>query len=137
MTSISKITVKIVTSNMDGAGTDGNVYLGLCGREFFLDSSGDDFEKNSNFTYVRGDGSTILNKDGNDPRKPQLNAEDLDKFPAYIRFEPLGGSNSGWNLKSVNVEVAGTGYGINYPAGIWLGEKAGKFCYLKKGRFGE
>ena len=137
MSNIRQIKVNIVTSNVNGAGTDGNVFLGICGREFYLDSSRNDFERNSNFTYVLGVDSNITRKSENDPRSPQLHTEHLRNFPVYIRFEPLGGSASAWNLQYVRVEVGGIEYGINYPGGLWLGDGAGKFCYLKEGLFGE
>ena len=89
-----------------------------------------------NKTYKLGEGANILNKDLNDPRKPQLKSEDLDKFPVYIRLEPAGGSPD-WNLTFVNVEIGGTGYGVLFQTGLWLGQKAGKVCFLRQGRFGE
>jgi hypothetical protein len=128
------IDVTIMTG--DGAGTDGDVYLGICGREFFVDTSRDDFERGSSTTYRLGDGANILNKERNDPRNPQLDSNDLDKFPVYIRFDPSG-SYPDWNLTFVNVELAGTGYGVIFRPGLWLGRKSGKFCYLRQGRFGE
>jgi hypothetical protein len=137
MSDIQKIKVTVKTSNIDGAGTDGNVFLGICGREFFLDSSGNDFEKNSLLTYTFGVDANVTRKNENDPRKPQLRTEHLKDFPVYIRFEPLGGSSSAWNLKYVSIEVEGLDYGISYPTGLWLGDTSGKFCYLKAGKFGE
>jgi hypothetical protein len=136
MPDIKSFSATIQTANVENAGTDGDVYLGICGREFYLDSSADDFERGSNRTYKFGDGANILNKDLNDPRKPQLRSEDLNKFPVYIRFEPSGESPD-WNLTFVNVEIAGTGYGISFPRGLWLGRTAGKTCFLREGRFGE
>ncbi len=136
MADIKSFTVNIVTGNIDGAGTDGDVYLGICGREFFLDSTSDDFEKGANKTYKLGEGANIKNQNLNDPRKPQLISEDLDKFPVYIRLEPSGG-NPDWNITFVNVEIGGTGYGVVFRQGLWLGRRAGKVCFLRQGRFGE
>ncbi len=148
MAEIESIDVTIQTSNIDNAGTDGDVYLGILGREFFLDTSADDFEKGSIRTYRLGDGTNVKSPELNDPRKPQLDTRDLNKnptesdplqnykFPVYIRFEPSG-SGPDWNIASVNVEVGGTGYGAIFPKGLWLGRKAGKICYLREGRFGE
>jgi hypothetical protein len=136
MAAIRKISAKIVTSNIENAGTDGDVYLGICGREFYLDSSADDFERGSNRTYILGDGSNVLNSRENDPRNPQLDSARLDDFPVYIRFEPQG-ENADWNLSFVSVEVAGRNYGVNFQRGLWLGRKVGKFCYLREGKFSE
>lgn len=133
---IKSFTVTIKTGDTEGAGTDGHVYLGICGREFFLDSPANDFERGSTFTFKLGVGANILNKSLNDPAKPQLKSENLDKYPVYIRFEPLD-ERSDWNITYVNVEIAGTGFGIVYRTGLWLGQKAGKICFLKQGMFGE
>lgn len=55
MPQITKIEFHLETSGLSGAGTDGDVYLGICGREFSIDSTKDDFERNSGRTYVLGD----------------------------------------------------------------------------------
>src|SRR5436190_5823803 len=86
---IRTFSVQIITGNRDGAGTDGDVYIGLCGREFYIDSSRsstDDFERGSDRTYTFGDGSNVRFHDDNDPRSPYpINVEDIDLTPAYIR----------------------------------------------------
>lgn len=134
MAAINKIDVTITTADVADAGTDGNVYLGICGREFNLDTSANDFERHSTRTYVLGTGSNVLNKAKNDPTNPQLDSADIDDLPKYIRIE--GGSS--WDLISVCVQVDdGTSYGINFPKGIWLGTSSGKVVHLKKGNCGE
>ncbi|MGE5685841.1 MAG: hypothetical protein ACM3ZS_11990 [Nitrososphaerota archaeon] len=52
MPSISRLSVRIVTRHLTYAGTDGNIYLGICGREFLIDSKEDDFERGSDRTYA-------------------------------------------------------------------------------------
>ncbi len=136
MAAIRSISVQIITSNVENAGTDGDVYLGICGREFYLDSGADDFEQGSNRTYRLGDGANIENSRENDPRSPQLDSDHLDDFPVYIRFEPGGGSPD-WKLDSAVVQVAGRDYGVRFLRGLWLGRKAGKICYLRPGLFSE
>jgi hypothetical protein len=136
MAPINTISVQIVTSNLENAGTDGDVYLGICGREFYLDSGANDFERGSNRIYILGEGSNIENRDANNPRKPQLNTDHLGNFPVYIRFDPQGNSPD-WNLSFVSVEVGGANFGVNLPGGLWLGRKSGKFCYLRRGKFSE
>ena len=136
MADIFSFTVHIVTTDVENAGTNGDVYLGICGREFFIDSSANDFERGAEAIYKFGSGANILNKDLNDPRKPQLRTEDLGKFPVYIRFEPIGASPD-WNFSLVNVEIGGTGFFVLHRKGMWLGRKAGKICFLKEGRLGE
>ena len=88
MPAIEIIDIKIVTGNVSGAGTDGEVYLGICGREFRLDTSGDDFKRGANDIFRLGSNANIKNKERNDPRNPQHRTDDLDKFPVYIRLEP-------------------------------------------------
>jgi len=44
MPNISQIRVFIHTAEDDGSGMDSDVYLGIGGREFFLDTTRDDFE---------------------------------------------------------------------------------------------
>ena len=55
MSAITRILLKIKTANTEGAGTDGNVYLGIGGREFKIDTSTNDFEKNVSQDIVWGD----------------------------------------------------------------------------------
>ena len=136
MATIRSIDVTIHTGDVDNAGTDGDVYLGICGREFFLDSGANDFERGSRRLYRFGEGANIQNSGVNDPRNPPLDSDDLRMFPVYIRFEPQG-SSPDWNLTFVNVEVAGTGFGIILRPGLWLGRTSGKICHLREGRFGE
>ena len=47
---------RLITSNVDNAGTDGDVFLGLGRREFRLDSKEDDYERGSWREYVTGEG---------------------------------------------------------------------------------
>ena len=51
---IDQIRVEITTGRDGGAGTDGDVYLGICGREFRCDTSADDFERGSKREYIFG-----------------------------------------------------------------------------------
>ena len=144
MAPISKIHVEIKTGDMDNAGTDGNVYLGICGREFYLDRDDiDDFERGSRRVYILGgDGANTQNKGENNPENPQLHTTNLpdgvEELPLYIRFEPSGGSPA-WNLEYVVVNVfvgnnKSNEYNRNFGRnGLWLGQKSGKFCYFNKG----
>ena len=51
-----------------------------------VDSSSDDFERSSDQYYAIGKPNTILNYKINDPRKPQIEIEDVKAFPVYIRL---------------------------------------------------
>jgi hypothetical protein len=85
-----------------------------------------------------GTGSNVTNAANNDPRKPQLAAEDADRFPVYIRFEQdltdLDGGE--WNLRDATVHLNGNP-SISYVSqlgreGLWLGRSSGAYLYLKK-----
>ena len=135
MTAIRKLTISVSTSSQSGAGTDGDVYVGFCGREFFLDSSADDFERNSSKTYILGEGSNILNRQFNDPRVPQLQDTDIDLHPVYIRF--VGNSRGdNWNLQrasiSFNDQLLPLYELLLARDGIWMGTRASGVAFLKK-----
>lgn len=107
MAKITGILCQVVTGNINGAGTDGRVFLGIGGREFRLDSSADDFERGSLREYIMGRGPVepppppqirVRNFDQNDPRVGfPLDTENLSKSPVYIRFEPES-SGDNWNV---------------------------------------
>jgi hypothetical protein len=149
---ITQINVDIHTGKQDNAGTDAYIYLGIAGREFCLDTGGNDFEAGSQKVFKLGKESNILNKENNDPRKPQLTTDYLTTslsaspaLPAYIRMVPHG-SKPGWNLSFVKVSVnPGSESELNLlahpPLGnpeatvpvigsLWLGEDCGLYCYL-------
>jgi hypothetical protein len=136
MTAIQQIAVEVNTNNISGAGTDGDVFLGICGREFRLDTSQDDFEAGTIARYLLGEQANIRNEDRNDPRNPQLDTDDLDRFPMYMRFDPVD-SDSDWNVTRVSVDVEGRNYGAFFQKGLWLSQRSGKFFYLREGLFGE
>lgn len=134
MADITRIDVRLVTSNRSGAGTDGDVYIGVAGREFNLDTTANDFERGSDRTYVLGVGANIKNASRNDPRNPQLDTDDVDRFPVYLRFEPRG-SGPNWNLERLDITVNPGPNQIRRRAlvgspDLWLGQDYGKFIYL-------
>ncbi len=145
MASVSGILCQIVTGNVDAAGTDGRVYLGLGGREFRLDSTADDFEKGSWREYILGavpgeldlppPRTRVKNADRNDPCVGlPLDSDGLKRAPVYLRFEPAGATDN-WDLAFAAVLVYGekliTAYTV--PAdfrNLWLGQAMGKILYL-------
>jgi hypothetical protein len=136
MADIETVSVLINTRDVSRGGTDGNVFLGLGGREFRLDTSSDDFEAGSSRTYVLGDGGNVNNKDVNDPRKPQLREESLDLFPVYIRFQPTGGTDN-WNVERVGVTIGSSTFpayeaSLERQGGLWLGIRSGLVLHLFK-----
>ncbi len=139
MPSVNSIHLHIQTGGQSGAGTDGDVYLGLCGREFSIDSTRDDFERGAGREYILGEGANIRNADVNDPRRRRLFTENVAKFPVYIRFQPQSRSDN-WQVQRADVRFNGSlhidwdtvGFVANNPAeGIWLGVRSGLFVHLE------
>jgi hypothetical protein len=142
MSAINKIKVNVKTSKLENAGTDGDIFFAIAGREFKLDSSADDFQKDSDRTYILGkktageSGTSVLNAAENDPHTHFiLDTDDLDRFPVWIRFEPL--TSSDWNLDSVIATVNPGRNEVRYhvldgTGDLWLGQNSGKYCFLKK-----
>jgi len=143
-TPITTFSVQLITGDRSGAGTDGDVYIGIAGREFYIDSSrsaDDDFERGSDRTYVFGAGSNVRFHNENDPRSPyQIFVEDIDVVPAYIRFVPQDRTDN-WNLEEVTVIVNNGDAklqalgALSSPAGspqdnLWLGTHYGLYCSL-------
>ena len=138
MAQIESIHVNIETGDESGAGTDGSIYVGVCGREFHLDTSADDFEHGSSHEYVLGAGSDIVNPAVNDPRKQSLQTEDVESFPIYVRFEP-NNSGDNWNLARAEMSLNNdffprwvTETFISEAEGIWLGQRSGNVVHLRK-----
>ena len=92
MTEISKVTVRVVTGDFDRAGTTGEVYLGLAGMEFKLNSVASvDYERGSDRTYVLGTGA------GTHPSSDAESSDELayagSPFPSSP--PPLAGTRAG------------------------------------------
>lgn len=133
MANISSIHVNMQTGTDADADADGPIYLGFCGREFSIDSSGDDFEKGASKTYVFGQGANVSHASRNDPRNPQLKTEDIEKYPVYIRM----GTNDHWQLKRVTVTINtklfpmwDTAEILGITGKFWLGPTAGMILHI-------
>jgi hypothetical protein len=147
MSAITGILVQVITGEVENAGTDGRVYLGLGGREFRLDSKADDYERGSWREYVLGRGPKepdlpspqvrVEWPEFNDPRVGfAIDTVDLMKSPVYLRFEPEGDSPN-WNAKTVFalVYVGESTFYMSFttPPGfdnLWMGDEMGKIVYL-------
>ena len=138
MAKITSIHVLVITANVDNAGTDGDVYLGLGGREFFLDTAADDFGKGSSRTYKLGAGANVKNAGENDPRVQNLMTEEVDRYPVYLRLSPAG-SNPAWKLEQATVTINGQAFPtwetnslVPVNNGIWLGRTSGLVVHIPK-----
>ena len=153
MPHVGKIQVTTVTGNSNEASTDGKVSLGIGGREFRLNKSGDQFKRGQTDNFIIGDGTNIQNPDINGlptvspatggQKSPGIEFDWLQNnlFPTYIRLEE---ESHDWNIESVDVQaeeygVGPTGNIIKYRAfanpnedNIWLGEKSGFILGLVK-----
>jgi hypothetical protein len=133
---ITRIELRLFTANRNGAGTDGNVFVGVAGREFFVDSAAtglNDFERGSDYTYRFGDRANVMRPDQNDPRSPwQLRAVEWQNAPTYIRFEP----GSDWDIERADITITFSGRMpifdslLSGNAHLWLGTKRGKFLWF-------
>jgi hypothetical protein len=142
MAPIQTFSVRIVTGDRPNAGTDGDVYIGLCGREFYIDSEKDsfnDFERASDTTYIFGAGHNVRFHEVNDPRSDYpIDTEDVELADAYIRLVPIG-QHATWNLEDVEVSINNGAMKLQAfrrdppgagPSNLWLGIHAGLVCNL-------
>jgi hypothetical protein len=145
MVTIQKILFKIRTADVEGAGTDGEVYVGFCGREFHVGTSYEDFERGAKRDYSAGlnavttDEVNLHNPKFNDPRAfPPLDSEDINLYPVYVRFEPVGRYDH-WYIQYISVSAEGVKYEALEPEDdttiyTILGYKSGKYLYLHPAR---
>jgi hypothetical protein len=99
---ITRIEVRLITSNRPDAGTIGPVYVGICRREFGVNNSDLDFTPGHDFTYVFGEGANVSDAPDNDPRTLlPLDTADANQFPRYIRQE----SPDSWDLEELTITV--------------------------------
>jgi hypothetical protein len=136
MTAITSLLVNVQTHASAGAGTDGDVYVGFAGREFWLDTNADDFEAGSSRTYRLGDGSNVRNPDDNDPRDPALQVEMADRFPVWVRFTPRSRTDN-WVLARATITLNDrlfpmwdTAEWLAIRSGLTLGERSGLVAFL-------
>lgn len=130
---LDQIVVTLRTGNVDGAGTNGEVYLSLGGREFNLKRPHphDDRARGATDTYRLGRDANIENKERNDPRKLTFFSSSF--YPVGLRFEPRQATPEpdDWNLANARVVVnLGEGSSEEYLLdeelkGTWLGLHSG------------
>ena len=130
MPNIDTIEVLIRTG---AEGTDATIYLGICGREFNLDTSDDNFKSGGTDLFVLGAGGNLLNAAFNDPQKPQLLTENLFIFPLWIRY--AASPDDDWDLGDVQVTVNPGPLQLRFisalPLPLRMAKEFGEFCFLK------
>lgn len=131
MAPLNSFDVTLVTGTH---GTNQSVYVNLCGREFLLDTAGNNFAPGKEERFIFGQGGNVLNADRNDPRsRLPLDGDDVDAFPVYLR---LGGNNN-WSVRSARVTAqAGTRF-VAFKRdcaapGLVLSAASGQRLFLKK-----
>lgn len=141
---IVRIEARIRTDIIQG--TNSFVYLGIAGREFRLNNSGNDFVPGSETIFTLGENNSMKNREANDPRSPRLRVNDLTTFPVYLRFEPRNDVEQ-WGLDETTVTVSpGVDGPVTFNAtmleavrtgtttdlGLTLGRTQGKICFLRR-----
>ena len=138
MAKINKIRIRVKTGSKGVvSGTNGDVYLGIGGREFHLAIFGaKDFRAGETEEFILGEGTNIgVSPDDNDPRSPyQMVTETLSKYPLYIRFEPTS-SDGRWELDEIRVAVNPDSDQIEFSAlgggsYLWLNNKGTKILHF-------
>ncbi len=133
MAQVTQIEVFVSTGGLSFSGTNGTVYAGVAGREFVLDTTGNDFSPNSSLVYVMGEGSNL--KNGGNLHGQNIDTQDVPNFPAYIRFEPKRGIDK-WKLTDVRITVNPGPEQIRFvapidtPHKLMLGDDCGKYVFL-------
>ncbi len=145
MGNIRRVIARVRTGDDDQAGTSGEVYLGLAGMEFKLNSAHEvDYEAGSDRTYILGDQSgTHPTSDAaqrddfayshrNDPRITTV--ERAARHPIYVRLHPVD-DQSDWLARAVSVtveadDVPPESYEWGADPGRWLGCEYGLTIHL-------
>jgi hypothetical protein len=153
MSKVETIYIRFKTADIIGAGTDLEVYVGIGGREFYIESQRDfdDFERGDDRTYIIGDRPSTLPKNSEyigagDWSHYPIKTETLHFYPVYIRVESdirWGGQTkpeswNTWYLDYVEIRVNPEKENITYCAldandpesYIKLGLFDGRFLYL-------
>ncbi|MEU0741858.1 hypothetical protein [Streptomyces sp. NPDC006134] len=144
MAPVNRIDVRLYTASESPAGVGGWVYVNVGGREFSLDTTRNDFEPGDDFTYTFGENGNVNDAERNDPRSPQLDTDDLDRYPVYLRYAPPSNKpDEIWCLERVivtvnpgtetparfdNLRLAGTAANQK----IWLGQRYGQVVNLRR-----
>jgi hypothetical protein len=107
---IDQVEVKVFTGSESDAGTDGEVYLLLCGREFCIKRADiNDRQPGKLDTYVLGRGANIENKARNDPQETPVYM--AWNNPIGVRFAPKTDTptTDAWHLAEMYLYIRTAG----------------------------
>ena len=144
--------LQLVTGSSSGAKTDGDVYVGLGGREFYVDSEANDFEASTSLSYAYGGSPAtgserVKHAEWNDPRRPLIEDFDVMRNPIYLRFVPrqlpTGGldRDDNWELAVARLSLKWDGPILAFPdppialivnGPIWLGIRRGQIVHFRR-----
>jgi hypothetical protein len=87
---VEQISVKLRTGSDPHAGTDGQVFLFVGGREFRINRAGiNDREPGQMDLLILGRGANVEDPDRNHPADPlAVRMHDVDRYPVWLRFAP-------------------------------------------------
>lgn len=143
MPQIKRIEVHIRMARVPGSRPDGDLYIGVGGREFGVALKRDDLLPEEVLVYAFGENpSPLKNAEKNDPSGQRLTTETLRDYPVYARYEP-DGKKDNWCIEDLRIVVNGGGAderrfraailgmaeGVE-ASQIWLGRGLGKMIYL-------
>ncbi len=143
MPQIKRIEVHIRMACMPESRPDGELYIGIGGREFGVALKRDDLPPEGVLVYAFGENPSPLKHAGeNDPSAQRLTTETLRDYPVYVRYEP-DGKKDNWCIEDLGIvansggedetrfraAILSTAEGSEAPR-IWLGKRLGKMIYL-------
>jgi hypothetical protein len=141
------IALRLQIGQSSGAGSDGDLYLGFAGREFFVDSDANDFGRSSVRNYAFGgfDSNSfhpaypltpVRLGEFNDPRIPVIDTSAIDEHPVYLRFKGVTPDDNiqlagAWLYMQFDTGWGDRGFMLPLP-NLWLGTRRGEMVYLKR-----
>jgi hypothetical protein len=87
---VEQMAVKLRTGSDPHAGTDGQVFLFVGGREFRINRAGSNDREPGQLDILRlGRGANVEDPESNHPGRPLLlRMDDVDRHPVWLRFAP-------------------------------------------------
>ncbi|QAA75898.1 MAG: hypothetical protein BIP78_0130 [Candidatus Bipolaricaulis sibiricus] len=143
MSQIKRVEIHVRTAHVPGRRPDGDLYVGVGGREFVVSLKREDFPPDRVLVYAFGENPSPTKHAGeNDPSAQRLTTDTLRDYPVYVRYEP-DGKKDNWCVEDLRIvadgrggderrfraAILGTTEGREAPQ-IWLGKRFGKMICL-------